>query len=90
MFVVSKGVVVPVVPPTGVCSERGWCLLVVPILIALHFHPIVAVVGGAVMVMVLRHCLLSVICCLLPSVICCCLSSVIVIPSAIHPMSSCS
>ena len=26
-------------PPTRVCSERGWCLLVVPILIAPHFHP---------------------------------------------------
>ena len=25
--------------PTHVCSERGWCLLVVPILIAPCFHP---------------------------------------------------
>ena len=26
-------------PPTRVCSKRGWCLLVVPILIAPRFHP---------------------------------------------------
>ena len=25
--------------PTRVCSERGWCLLIVPILIAPCFHP---------------------------------------------------
>ena len=47
VFAVREGVVVLVVaengmrnPPTWICSERGWCLLVIPILIVPHIHSI--------------------------------------------------
>jgi hypothetical protein len=63
----------------------GWCLLIVPILIAPHKQLLMAVVGGTVVVALgsLSPCPWHRHCC--PALI----IAVVVILPAIHPMSSC-
>ena len=79
------------IPPASVCSERGggWCLLIIPILIAPHFHPMSSCSWWQLGVLswwwssgIICHCCLSLLSVI---VVCCCHCHVLLSFHCPHP-----